>query len=1102
MSGTSKAARAAALNDAYISPFQEWDLSSANHTASTRPLAFAANDNRDGEAAVASYSLSCGCGCGKGWTGFFRDGVGDRARPPGVDTVTDPLLLDTIGGDSAGSAQPITIGATTYGVIEDFNDQDFFSVTLVAGQTYEISHLLHVGGTATGDGTLLSGVPLADAYIELYGPDGTTLLAEADGGSNTTPSGLDAKLYFTATTTGTYFINARSFDQDPTNGADGDHVGDYKLTVREVAPADAPLPRFYSAAGQAPNTLLDSLDWGSTWDHTVRNPDGDNGARTDNGVANGGTPITNTEYGITGKNVMKFYFARQGDVFLSDDPASPGLETTLQAREMLQWEKDAFLATMSLYEQVTDLQYVEVDNRADADIKIIIYQGTPGVGASLLGRMSPPGEQNEGQTEINAGDYRWTEEGVRPGGFFFPTLLHEWGHGHGMKHPHDTGGGGPIMRGAGPSEDPVEGAIGGAYGDFGLSQQMYTIMSYNDGWNETGGVGGRPAGHGGPSSGGLEMQADHYGWMGTLAALDIALLQDKYGVNEDWATGDDVYTIEDANGAGHYYRTIWDGGGNDEIRYVGSRDATIDLRAATLQYEEGGGGRVSFAMGAWTGFTIANGVLIERATGGDGNDILTGNAGDNVLAGGLGADRLYGGAAGEDTADYAGNLGAIWIDLEAGVGRWNYAQGDSLSLIDHVVGTDSGDRLFGAAGENRLQGGLGDDLLQGRFGADRLEGGSGSDTASYAGDYGGVFVNLATGLGRWNAADGDLLTGIENLVGSGYNDVLVGSAGDNRLEGGAGDDYLYSLGGNNILVGGLGADWLYGGGVGQDTADYAGAYGAIWIDLAAGVGRWNYAEGDILASIDNVVGTEWGDRLTGDAADNRLHGGLGADVLSGGAGADTADYAGNFGAVWIDLAGGRGRWNAAEGDSLSGIENATGTAWGDRLAGSAANNVLTGGAGGDTFLLAAGFGQDVITDFDGGGAEARDVISFRAGVFADFTDLMKNAVQQGNDVVISSGSNTLTLQGVQRSALHANDFDFAAAAPSNAPDPDAFVWTGDKDAGPQVLPAADDWTPMDKRTFAFDRPADLWLGPMLTLDQQGGIVDHNGRGEGWGWDGW
>src|SRR3546814_19338912 len=66
--------------------------------------------------------------------------------------------------------------------------------------------------------------------------------------------------------------------------------------------------------------------------------------------------------------------------------------------------------------------------------------------SDLLGRMSPPNEQNEGQAEFNAGDVRWTEAGLQPGGFYFPTLLHEFGHGLGMAHPPDNGGRSSIMR--------------------------------------------------------------------------------------------------------------------------------------------------------------------------------------------------------------------------------------------------------------------------------------------------------------------------------------------------------------------------------------------------------------------------------------------------------------------------------------------------------------------------------------------------------------------------------------------------------------------------------------------------------------------------------
>jgi len=695
-------------------------------------------------------SLGCGCGCGvKNYTAFVRDGVGDPIRTRfKLDNVTNPLLLDNVGGDTTQAAQTITVGQKVYGVIEDLGDQDFFAVTLTAGKTYAISNLLHVGGTLTGDGTLLSGVPLADAFVELYAADGTTLLASADGGSNTTPSGLDAKLFFTATTTGTYYVNARAFDQDATNGTKGDFVGDYTVQVREVPASAAPLPRFYSSSGQNPNPLLDSLDWGNQWRRTSRNPDGDNGTRTDNTVPNGGGSITDSTYGITGKNVLTYYIARQGDVFLSADPLNPGLENMLQARNFQDWEVEAFMAMFAEYEKVADLKFVQVDDRADADLKLIIYPGTPGVGASVLGRMSPPGEQNEGQMEINAGDVRWTQEGVKPGGFYFPTLLHELGHGLGMKHPHDTGGGGPEMEGAGAGTTDV---IGGQYGAFGLSQGIYTMMSYNDGWSETGGPGGRPAGHGGPRTGGITgTEVDGFGHIGTMAALDIAVIQDKYGVNEEHARGDDVYVIADENKAGNYYRTIWDGGGDDEIRYEGARNANIDLRAATLKYEEGGGGRVSYALGAWTGFTIANGVTIEKATSGSGDDTLTGNSAANILSSGDGRDTLFGSAGSDiiegggnfDTVNYSLLNSTVWVNMANGTATKGDGSVDLLRGVEHFIGSGLDDRIDGSwlgqkigggAGADNIFGDGGDDEITGGAGADIVNGGDGDDTLVMSG---------------------------------------------------------------------------------------------------------------------------------------------------------------------------------------------------------------------------------------------------------------------------------------------------------------------------------------------------------------------------------
>ena len=608
---------------------------------------------------------------GKGYDAFPIDGVGDL-KPV---TTQNVLILtpDNVPGDTSTTATVTVDGAHLVSTINTIGDMDFFKVELEAGRTYDIGQYAKLLGP--------SGIPLADAYLELYDSAGN-LIVSADGGGPNTPSGLDALLTYLAQSSGTYYINARAFDQDATNGTGGDAVGDYELFVKDVTGKPTYQP-YYS-----PDSPLHSIDWGSQVDRTSRNPDGQEGPRV---TGNEFTGVGSNPFGIAGKNVITVYFAKAGDIFVTEDPTNPGLTDTMVAKGLQAWEKEAFLLALDVYERVADLVFVEVDNRAEADFNIITYNGTPGVGASLLGRMSPPNEQNEGQAEFNAGDVRWTEEGLQPGGFYFPTLLHEFGHGLGMAHPHDNGGRSSIMRGAGGGTA----GIGGGLGDFDLSQQVHTIMSYNDGW--------ATSPYGQPRSGGITgTEVDHYGWVATLSPLDIAVIQDKYGVNEDWARGNDVYTLKDVNGPGTYYESIWDAGGIDQIVYAGARDAYIDLRAATLEYEEGGGGRVSYAYGVHGGFTIANGVTIEQARSGSGNDVLIGNDAANLLDGGAGNDRLDGGAGndrlmgglGADTL--TGGAGADIFQFKSiahsgvGVGRdivTDFEQGSDLIDLSSIYAT-------------------------------------------------------------------------------------------------------------------------------------------------------------------------------------------------------------------------------------------------------------------------------------------------------------------------------------------------------------------------------------------------------------------------------
>src|SRR5690606_6214459 len=126
-----------------------------------------------------------------------------------------------------------------------------------------------------------------------------------------------------------------------------------------------------------------------------------------------------------------------------------------------------------------------------------------------------------------------------------------------------------------------------------------------------------------------------------------------------FASGNDTYQLPDSNGSGTFFMAIWDTGGTDEIAYAGSRDTTIDLTAATINRSPTGGGVVSFANGVYGGYTIAQGVWIENASGGSGSDRITGNARANHLAGNGDTDLLLG-MSGNDVLD--GGSEGDWLN--------------------------------------------------------------------------------------------------------------------------------------------------------------------------------------------------------------------------------------------------------------------------------------------------------------------------------------------------------------------------------------------------------------------------------------------------------
>ena len=276
--------------------------------------------------------------------------------------------------------------------------------------------------------------------------------------------------------------------------------------------------------------------------------------------------------------------------------------------------------------------------------------------------------------------------------------------------------------------------------------------------------------------------------------------------------------------------------------------------------------------------------------------------------------------------------------------------------IENAYAGDGNDRLTGNGAANELHGGRGDDTLVGGGGADRMFGGAGAD---YLLDF---------------SADADL------------------------LDGGDGDDQLQGSGGGDTYV----------GGAGTDEVRYNNSPAGVTVNLATGATAGGDAAGDTFDAIENIVGSQHADTITGDAGANRLEGFLGDDWLQGGAGADVlygdlgfdfADYSDSTAGVDVGIYR-TGTGGTSQGDQLIYIEGITGSPHNDTLVGAGLAYVVLNGGDGDDLLfdyggpsaLNGGAGNDTMIGrlgadaFDGGpGVDAVRYADAIGAVNADLT---------------------------------------------------------------------------------------------------------------------
>lgn len=477
--------------------------------------------------------------------------------------------------------------------------------------------------------------------------------------------------------------------------------------------------------------------------------------------------------------------------------------------------------------------------------------------------------------------------------------------------------------------------------------------------------------------------------------------------------------------------TIYGGAGNDKI-YGDSAAPTLSDGGNTLYGGEGND-------------TIYGGLGNDTIFGDDGGSYGTA-CDDTIVAisGNDGSDVIDGGQ-GTDTVDYTAVANNISVTLAGStVATVTIVGGDNDTIVnvENFIGGSGNDVITGSSGNNYLNGGLGNDTLIGGAGNDILTdssgnntfvGGAGNDTINGTGatsswlDYSldgiteGAATNLNTTINQAISTNrgNDIITGINNITGSAYNDIFYGNSSINTINGGSGNDTIEGYGGNDILDGGSNT-------AAGDTVSYYNE-NKILVTLndsgTSTVGVWNGSnyttEVDTISNFENISGSNsGGDFISGNASDNTLWGNVGNDSLYGGGGNDYIDggsdndtIAGGTGADTI--LGGNGNDILRGGGTA--YNNGSADGFSDTLYGNAGDDTLYGMLDGDTL-----YGGDNATIFNGndvinyselgeGNAVYIDINATAGASFAQLvgTPTIKNTIYGFNTVIGSNGNDTI-----------------------------------------------------------------------------------------------
>ncbi|MEO3472848.1 calcium-binding protein [Roseomonas sp. CAU 1739] len=448
------------------------------------------------------------------------------------------------------------------------------------------------------------------------------------------------------------------------------------------------------------------------------------------------------------------------------------------------------------------------------------------------------------------------------------------------------------------------------------------------------------------TAGGVSVTVTNVGGVntGTSAPAPLVLTQgnDTFTNFEqiNGSSADDTITIASVNTVLGF--NVRGNGGNDILTGTAAPNTSLFLDYRSSAVTSGVSvdltlGRATDGLGGID--TISNFYAVRGSILGD---TLLGSAEIDRFRGRGGNDYLDG-RDGFDIADYSQATGAVSVNLAIGRAQDGEGGTDTLTSIEEIWGTTGNDTLTGSGIDENFYAFNGNDTIDGGSGQDRV--GFQFTAGNVPAGTQGVVVNLVTGVATDAWGGTDTLISIERITGTALADSMLGGAETNRFRGRGGDDTL-------------------DGGLGSDHAEYQNATAGVTVNLTSGTASDGEGGTDKLISIENVIGSNFADRLTGVAQLGRttslLRGGGGNDTLVGIGGQFVlADYADQTVGLSINL--GTGTANDGRGgiDTLNNIRGVSlfGN-FADTVIGTANSEWFNPSEGADS--INAGLGFDIV----------------------------------------------------------------------------------------------------------------------------------------------